>query len=91
MIEYKGKAVDGIKNLTKTKITSINKIYALSDAQKYMLADNVWIYLNKNGSYYLTELSNVLDLNKFTLNGFYDDSFKLGRRIRVIIAEEKYK
>ena len=60
----------------------------LNGAQKYMLSDNVQVYLNKNGSYYLTELSNVLDLNKFTLNGFYDDNFKFGKRIRVIIATE---
>ena len=88
IIKYKNNMIDSINNLSKINVTSINELYALNGAQKYMLSDNVQVYLNKNGSYYLTELSNVLDLNKFTLNGFYDDNFKFGKRIRVIIATE---
>ncbi len=88
IIKYNDKIVDTITNLSKINVTSINELYALNVTQKYSLADNVQVYLNKNGEHYLTELSNVTDLNKFTLNAFYDD-FKLGKRIRVIIATEK--
>lgn len=89
IIKYKNNMVDSISNLSKINVTSINELYAIDGAQKYMLSDNVQVYLNKNGTYYLTELSNVLDLNKFTLNGYHDIDFKLGKRIRVIIATEK--
>jgi len=58
----------------------------MASNQRYAIADDVQVYLRKNGSYYLTTLSAV-NAEDYTLTGWYNNSSSsAGRQIRIIIA-----
>ncbi len=86
LFSYENGNIKSIKNLSSVNVTTVGETYILSNNQKYMLSDNVQVYLYKDNSYYLTDLSSVSSLEKYTLKAYIDSGYKAGNRVRVIIA-----
>ena len=75
-----------MQRMKSVKLTDLSGGWAMASNQKYAVADNVQVYLRKNGSYYLTTLSAV-NAEDYTLTGWYNNSSNsTGRQIRIIIA-----
>lgn len=96
-IERGGLAVrynpDGtIKQMKNTKAVNLSELGVLTAVAKgktYTLADNVQIYLKQNGAYYAADIASI-NLEQYTLTGYYDDfDCAAGGLIRVIVAESK--
>ena len=89
MFSYENGQIAGIRNLSGDNVSSVAQTFVLSGNQKYMLAEDVQVYLQADGSYHLTELSSVSDLEKYNLKAYTDSGYKAGKRVRVIIATRK--
>ncbi len=75
-----------MQRMKSVKLTALSGGWAMASNQKYAVADNVQVYLRKNGFYYLTTLSAV-NAEDYTLTGWYNNSSNsTGRQIRIIIA-----
>ncbi len=89
MFSYENGQIAGIRNLSGDNINSIAQTFVLSGNQKYMLAEDVQVYLQADGNYHLTELSSVSNLEKYNLKAYVDSGYKAGKRVRIIIATNK--
>ena len=89
IIIYKGSAISSMKNLIGVGITEIGSLNAQSGSNQYAISDNVQVYLKKDNDYYLTNLTAVSDTAKYSLQGYYENGFAAGGRIRIIIATLK--
>lgn len=78
------KAVKTMKNLPVVNITSTSDLWVMAGNQKYMLADDVQVYIRDGSKYTSTNLSAVS--SGYTLKGYYDQSGSAGGRIRIVIA-----
>lgn len=85
----KDNKISEVNNLTGVYITSIDGIKVNNYGQTYLLADEVAVYYVKDSKYQSVKLSNVNNLNKYSLQAYYDAATLSGGRIRVIIAREK--
>ena len=86
-IAYKSDgSIHTMQRMKSAKLTELSGSWAMASNQKYAVADDVQVYLRKNGSYYLTTLSAV-NAEDYTLTGWYNNSSNsTGRQIRIIIA-----
>lgn len=89
IFSYENGQIAGIRNLSGDNISSIAQTFVLSGNQKYMLAEDVQVYLQADGNYHLTELSSVSNLEKYNLKVYVDSGYKAGKRVRIIIATNK--
>ena len=86
-IAYKSDgSIQTMQRMKSVKLTELSGSWAMASNQRYAIADDVQVYLRKNGSYYLTALSAV-NAEDYTLTGWYNNSSSsAGRQIRIIIA-----
>ena len=86
-IAYKSDgSIRTMQRIKSVKLTELSGNWAMASNQKYAVADDVQVYLRKNGSYYLTTLSAV-NAEDYALTGWYNNSSNsTGRQIRIIIA-----
>jgi hypothetical protein len=89
IFSYEKGQVSSIRNLSSVDINSVAQTFILSENQKYMLAQDVQVYLKNDGNYYLTELSSVSNLEKYNLKAYVDSGYKAGKKVRIIIATNK--
>ena len=89
-IRYKADGtVKTMRALSSARLTALGNRDAMADNRSYSLAENVSVYLRKDGAYYLTEVSAV-NAQDYTLTGWYDDfDCAAGGQIRLIIAAKK--
>jgi len=87
-IEFSGKSIVSMKNLTQIGLSSLNTTSAQTEDGKFELGNGVCVYVYKNGNYNLSSISAV-NGGGYTLYGYYDKSISSGGRIRVIVAYEK--
>lgn len=86
---YKDGKINGMRNLDKLSIDELSYLTAYSGNQKYVIADNVQVYLrSKSYNYSLTDVS-ALNTDEYTITGYYENIYPAGRRIRLIIADKK--
>ena len=79
-------SIHTLQRMNSVKLTELSGSWAMASNQRYAIADDVQVYLRKNGSYYLTALSAV-NAEDYTLTGWYNNSSSsAGRQIRIIIA-----
>ena len=71
-------------SINSGRITTLGGTSVMMDNQKYLLSDNVQVYLRQNGALYQTGIAGVND-GEYRLTGWYD----AGNRIRGIVAETK--
>lgn len=82
-------SLSSIKNIRSTTVTELAALYLRSGVKKYLLAEDVQVYLVKNGSYYATTLSAV-DTENYTLTAWYDSlGCPAGGLVRVLTATAK--
>lgn len=85
-IAYNDGSIQTMQRMKSVKLTELSGSWAMASNQRYAIADDVQVYLRKNGSYYLTALSAV-NAEDYTLTGWYNNSSSsAGRQIRIIIA-----
>lgn len=81
--------VKDMRQASHVSLTALGNQDAMADNRRYSLADDVLVYLRRDGAYYLTEKSAV-NAKDYTLAGWYDDfGCAAGGQIRLIIAERK--
>lgn len=86
---YKDGKINGMKNLDKVEIDELSYLTAYSGNKKYLIADNVQVYLRSNSyNYNLTDVS-AMNTDEYTLTGYYENIYPAGSRIRLIIAVKK--
>ncbi len=82
-------AIDSMRNLESVRLTELGTLSAAAGNQRYDVAEDVQVYLRRDGAYYLTSLSAV-DADSYNLTGWYDSfGCPAGGKIRVLIAVEK--
>lgn len=81
--------VKDMRQTSYVRLTALGNQDAMADNRRYSLAEDVLVYLRRDGAYYLTEVSAV-NAQDYTLAGWYDDfGCAAGGQIRLIIAERK--
>lgn len=81
-----GSSIKTIKNIASVRLTELAAYTAKAENKKYTVADDVQVYLKKDGGYYLTDLSSI-NAGDYSLTGYYDDfGSPAGGQIRVIVA-----
>lgn len=86
LIDYSAEgSVVAIRNLRSLNLTSVTSQYAYKDSTKYLLADNVAVFI-ENGSEITTSTLNSVLSGGYTLTGYYDGTLSTGTRLRVIVA-----
>lgn len=88
---YENEKVKSMKNLAnRVLFSSVSGSTAYSNNQQYTLSSYVQVYeLTSNNEYYLTDISRVNDISKYSLYGYYDKVENQGGRIRIIVAYKK--
>jgi hypothetical protein len=82
-------SIKSMRQMSSVKLTSLSTQTAMASNKKYVVSDDVQVYLRKNGEYYLTKISAV-NADDYTLTGWYDTaSGSAGGRIRIVVAVEK--
>lgn len=82
-------SIKSMRQMSSARLTDLNALSAVAGGRKYALADNIQVYLYRNGVYYLTSTASV-NAEDYTLTGWYDTgSGAAGGQIRVIIAAER--
>lgn len=82
-------SVKSMRRASSVRLTGLGNRDAMADNRRYALAEDVQVYLRKDGAYYLTEKSAV-NAQDYTLVGWYDDfGCAAGGQIRLIVAERK--
>ena len=82
-------SVKSMRQMSSVKLTDLSVQSAMASNKKYTMADDIQVYLRKNGAYYQTAVSAV-NAEDYTLTGWYDTAGgAAGGLIRVIIAVEK--
>lgn len=76
--------VRSMKNLPEITITSVSDLSVMAGNQKYLVADEVQVYIKDGSHYDATNLSAVSQ--GYTLKGYYDQSGSAGGRVRIVIA-----
>jgi len=86
---YNENKISGIKNLKEVTIDELSYVYAISDNQKYEIDDNIQVYIeSKSDNYNLTQFSAV-NIDEYTMTGYYENIYPAGGQIRLIIANKK--
>ena len=85
LIELSGSNIVTIRNLSSINLTSLTSQYAYKDGTKYLLSDNVAVFVDKNNEVTASNLNSVLS-GGYTLTGYYDGTLSTGTRLRVIVA-----
>lgn len=89
LFSYENGQIKGIRNLSGIDVSSVAETFILSNNQKYMISDDVQVYLQREGNYYLTDLSSVSNLEKYSLKAYFDNGYNAGKRVRIIIAASR--
>ncbi len=89
IFSYENGQIKGIRNLSGIDVSSVAETFTLSNNQKYMISDDVQVYLQREGNYYLTDLSSVSNLEKYSLKAYFDSGYNAGKRVRIIIAASR--
>lgn len=90
LFEFDGSGIVNLRNLTETPaVTGVGSTSVLCTDVKYTLADDVSVYVHRDGAYYLSSLAAVSDTSVYDLTAWYDKLPSLGGRVRVIIATAK--
>lgn len=76
-----------IRKLDKMLVSSITSKEVSDGRSTYLLDENVCVYVESNKNYYFTELSKVMNLDKFEVSAYFDG--QSSGRIRVIVAKSK--
>ena len=75
-----------MRNLSSVKLSELTASWAMADGRQLSLAENVQVYILKNGSYYLSTPSAVRN-GTYRLTGWYDqDNRPAGGQLRLILA-----
>lgn len=78
-----------VRNLESVKLTSLALTSAMASNKKYVLDEEVQVYLKQDSGYYLTTLSAV-NASDYVLTGYYDNfGCSAGGQIRVIVAVKR--
>lgn len=85
---FKDGQVDNFVNLGGFSVSSLTPIAASNGQSDFALADTVQVYQKISGIYYLINLETVLNTNDYQLIAYHDSGFRLGGKVRVIIATE---
>lgn len=86
---YKDGQVDRFTNLGGFSVTTLSALEAQNGQKAYALADKVQVYQKIGSAYYLINLETILNTNDYHLMAYYDSGFRLGGKVRIIIATEK--
>lgn len=78
-----------VQKLTAVKAAALTQTTLSAENGAYTLSGTVQVYIEKDHSYRYSSVQEVLDLSRYTVTGYYDNSNASGGRIRVIIAKEK--
>lgn len=81
-------SMKSMKNLEQYRLTSFGTEWATADNRRVPVSENVQVYLNDSGRFYLTTASSV-NAQDYTLTGWRDSSGSTGGQIRIVIAEKK--
>lgn len=81
-------ALDHFTELRATGASNVNLFQAVTSNKTYLLAENVQVYLQRDNTYTLVSVSDVLDSSKFSYTVYTDDA-KAGSRVRIISVREK--
>ena len=84
-IKMKGDKIVGMYALQSVKLDSVTGTEAQSGSNSYLVADDAAIYIQRDGSYYLSSLTAVQS-GEYKLMAYYDKTTSAGGRIRIIIA-----
>ncbi len=85
-IRSDGGSVQSMRNLSSVKLSELTASWAMADGRQLSLAENVQVYILKNGSYYLSTPSAVRN-GTYRLTGWYDqDNRPAGGQLRLILA-----
>lgn len=78
-----------LKNTSFVTLTELGTETARAGNRTFTVAENVQIYLRKDGVYYSAKVSEITRQD-YTLTGYYDDfGAVLGGQIRMVVATEK--
>ncbi len=79
-----------IINLESVELTSVNVLQGAAAGKIYDMADDIQVYETFRNAYQQVSLTDVDDLDRYTLTAYYDQGiFSAGNKIRLIIAELK--
>lgn len=82
-------SIKTMRQMKSVKLTELGLESSMASNRKYVMADEVQVYLRKGSTYYATTLSAV-NAEDYTLTAWYDTATSgAGGQIRVIIAVEK--
>lgn len=89
-IGYNGDgSIRTMRGIQSVRLTDLTARQAMVGNKKYAVADDVQVYLRKNGAYYPITLAAV-NSDDYTLTGWYDNAGSTaGGLIRIMIAVEK--
>lgn len=79
-----------IVNLESMELTSVNVLQGTSAGKILEMADDIQVYETFRNAYQQVSLTDVDDLDRYTLTAYYDQGiFSAGNKIRMIVAELK--
>ena len=87
-IKTDGQTVERIYNLSELALTAVSGNRATAGNRDYTIADGAAVYVLRDKTYYLTDLSRVSG-GGYTLTGWQDKAETDGGLIRVIVAKAK--
>lgn len=78
-----------IKNMRSSEVKGLSETEIFDGRESYPVADTATVYFEKDGTYYLTSLSKVANLDKYELTAYYAQNHLHGNTVRIFLAKEK--
>ena len=88
-IKTQGQSLTTLSSLNYVSISKTGDGKVFGNSQTFKTGSNLQVYENRSGTYFLSSLEIVSDLDKYTLRGYYDKTDEKGGRLRLIIATAK--
>lgn len=89
IITYKEGQIENFSNLSGFSVSTLTALEARSVQHTYGLADQVQVYQKVGSAYYLINLETLLNTDAYHMMAYYDSGYRLGGKVRVIVAVKK--
>ncbi len=86
LFEFNGKDIVKLRNLTSLSLTSLTSQCGYNGGAKYALADNVAVFIYKDGSSSPGSITTLINSGGYTLKAYYDGTLSSATRLRVVVA-----
>jgi len=86
LFEFNGKDIVKLRNLTSLSLTSLTSQCGYNGGAKYALADNVAVFIYKDGSFSPGSITTLINSGGYTLKAYYDGTLSSATRLRVVVA-----